>query len=435
MIGAARAMSSGGGGAATSGAARAVVSSGGGATTIGAARAMSSGGGGDATSGAPRAMSSGDGAASGAARAMSAGGGEAPPVGESSADMDDIPELEKPEEDQDLTVKLVHVVETPALWWSLVLTMVPFLRHLYFCVRDRGYDAGGMNRAVRELLQDGGPDGSGPRIPCSGIMYASIMATIIRHYDLASLVEFAHSGFTALDVGFGMGAFTMLLVMMGIKVHGCERDEATYKNVSKAFVLFEKAFKSSTGEMKGRTISADNHTKALQSIQVPWRIQPPKLSCLDVQETTFTGPPMVHFIFLLLGCRNKTVLNGLHAFILMKTLPERGVIIAVELFNKAQKGFLKKIGLLDNDDANLMRQEDGSPWHVIGLVGASPKIHLVINAKEKQQTRVRQRITYWRGDFPDDFPPDYFNRSSSSEGEEEDAVEEATQDAASEEVM
>jgi hypothetical protein len=264
-----------------------------------------------------------------------------------------------------------------------------------------------MSKTVRELLTDGGPDGSGPRIPCTAAMYAHILETIMRDYNFASLVEFAHAGLVALDVGFGMGGFTMLLVVLGITVHGCEKDQEPWKVVQRVQLSLGKAFKGSDG-VKSQTLTKEDYSRVARAMTVPWTIHQPNLQHLDVRANTFAGPSMSHFIFILLGCENKSVLNALHAFLLMDRLPERGVLIAIEFFTSKQHEWLKKIGLLDEDEGNVVLTADGIPFSFSKLVGGRCKHFLIVRGKEKQQETMQEKTKYMIEEFPPDYPGTHF---------------------------
>lgn len=219
--------------------------------------------------------------------------------------------LEVANEDERLELSLLDVTNLPPLWFCHAVLQLEFLRHLYFVVRDRGYDAAGITRDVRELLTDGGPDGSGPRYPCTASLYAAILITIAHYYGFKTLDQLAGGRFNALDIGFGMGGFTLLLMVLGVTVYGCEKDEQPYSIVTKVVANFPKAFKTPVNKCRPQAITKTDFFKVQRPIQIPWTIHQPQLFHLDVRDQTFTGPSMVHFIFLLLGCNDKSLLNGL----------------------------------------------------------------------------------------------------------------------------
>jgi hypothetical protein len=324
------------------------------------------------------------------------------------------------DEDDELDVKLVDVLAKPALWWSLVLLFAPFMRHFYLVIREKAYAGAGFHRTVRELLTDGGPDGSGPRFACTAAMYGLIIDTLAFVYGFPNPVEMAQAGLVALDVGFGMGGFTLMLVILGMIVHACEKDQEPYKIVQQLVVKLDRSFKGASA-VKSQTLTSAELIKALRVIFVPWTIHQPRLYHLDVRHNTVIGPSMVHFIFLLLGCNNITVLNGLHAFILMKELPEKGVIIVIQCFDRGQKSYIKKIGLLNPDDSNLVIMRDGKPFNISSPVGSAGhcKQFLMIHADKAVQERVRKNIQDMEDLFPPDHPKDYFTRPDENDDDVE----------------
>jgi hypothetical protein len=335
--------------------------------------------------------------------------------------------LEPAGEDEDLDIKMTEVIAVPGLWCSTALVRRNFIRHFYFVVRDRAYDGAGKSKQVRQLLQDGGPYGNGMKTPCTASMYGRIIDTVTFVLGYNNLVDFGQSGTVVMDIGMGLGAFTILLVVLGLIVWGCEKDLDPYKLVVELITKLDRSFKTGTSK-GGMKIDKQELTRAPRPFLVPWRITNPSLHHLDVRRNAFVGPSSVDVILALLGCDNDTVINCLHAFLRADPFPARGIIFVIECYQKGQLQFLKKLGVIDEDEGNIVKQRDGSPFKISDLVGDTRrKLFIMAKLEEHHQDKVWDNVKYMRDKFPPDFqshPRFEASSDESSENEDDMAAEE-----------
>jgi hypothetical protein len=213
------------------------------------------------------------------------------------------------------------VLRQPQKWWNYLTITQAFLRLFILWAMQLIFSAAGITRELKDLMLVSGPDGTGMKLECTAALYALVLASICREYRFANLVELATASLTVVDIGMGLGGFTMVLVILGFKVWGVEKDHEPFKTVCQLALKRSLVLRGEEGKckpVKARDLDSWPYT-------LPWRFHQPAFKLQDVRNKTFAGnPTRTNVIIALHGGLNPTLVNSFHALAMMLILPPMG---------------------------------------------------------------------------------------------------------------
>jgi len=102
-------------------------------------------------------------------------------------------------------------------------------------------------------------------------------------------------------------------------------------------------------------------------------------------------------------CHDDTLLNSSHPVLTMLDLPPQGVLCYIELANKGQQAYLKEIGILREDESNLLQIDRGA-FALSSLVGARAKRIVGIRVGPEEAAAYKAYCMSHGHLLPDDFP-------------------------------
>jgi len=173
--------------------------------------------------------------------------------------------------EEDLVIP--SVLKQPSRWWNFRTVKQAYLRLFILWAMAIIFKSGGMNKELTDLRMVSGPDGSGLKFECTAALYALVILSICREYQFANLVELATASLAVVDIGMGLGGFTIILVLLGLKVWGVEKDLESFKTVSKLALHRSIAFR---GEGKVKPVKPKDLD--VWPYHLPWRFQQPSFS-------------------------------------------------------------------------------------------------------------------------------------------------------------